>query len=98
MPYCRSTPAQKYSLPAPFSGAFGASRRQALILGAAVLLGSGGLLSSAVAATFPDRAITVVVPYSPAGGVDIVTRLVITPMAGWPAKRTGADMAERPRL
>ena len=91
MPYCRSTTAQKYSLPAPFSGAFGASRRQALILGAAVLLGSGGLLSSAVAATFPDRAITVVVPYSPAGGVDIVTRLVITPMADLLAQSVVVD-------
>lgn len=58
------------------------SRRQALGLGAAAL-GAGLALASgaAVAAGFPERAVTVVVPYSPAGGVDIVTRLVTTPMA-----------------
>lgn len=33
------------------------------------------------AADFPERPITVVVPYSPAGGVDIITRLVTNAMA-----------------
>ncbi|QXZ10274.1 tripartite tricarboxylate transporter substrate binding protein [Comamonas sp. Y33R10-2] len=36
---------------------------------------------AAHAADFPERSITVVVPYSPAGGVDIITRLVTTAMA-----------------
>lgn len=58
------------------------SRRQALGLGAAALGAGLALVSgAAVAAGFPERAVTVVVPYSPAGGVDIVTRLVTTPMA-----------------
>ncbi|WP_269058786.1 tripartite tricarboxylate transporter substrate-binding protein, partial [Comamonas testosteroni] len=57
------------------------SRRRALGLAAA--LGAGLMLAggAAIAAGFPERAVTVVVPYSPAGGVDIVTRLVTTPMA-----------------
>lgn len=58
------------------------SRRRALGLGAAALGAGLALVSgAAVAAGFPERAVTVVVPYSPAGGVDIVTRLVTTPMA-----------------
>ena len=58
------------------------SRRQVLSLGATVLAAGLMLASGATAAAgFPERAVTVVVPYSPAGGVDIVTRLVTTPMA-----------------
>ncbi len=36
----------------------------------------------AVAETYPERSISVVVPYSPGGGVDTVARLVATRMAG----------------
>ena len=50
------------------------------LLTSALLVGAG-LTQWANAAGFPDHAVTVVVPYSPAGGVDIVTRLVTTPMA-----------------
>ncbi|WP_043004630.1 Bug family tripartite tricarboxylate transporter substrate binding protein [Comamonas testosteroni] len=58
------------------------SRRQVLGLGATALAAGLMLTSGATAAAgFPERAVTVVVPYSPAGGVDIVTRLVTTPMA-----------------
>ena len=35
----------------------------------------------ATAAGYPERPVTVVVPYSPGGGVDIITRLVTPPMA-----------------
>ncbi|MDR0225144.1 MAG: tripartite tricarboxylate transporter substrate binding protein [Burkholderiaceae bacterium] len=53
------------------------SRRHALALLAsltALPLGAG-------AAGYPDRPVTVVVPYSPGGGVDIITRLITAPMA-----------------
>ena len=51
--------------------------RRSLMLGGMLL--ATGLGQSAWAAGFPERPVTVVVPYSPAGGVDIVTRLVTTP-------------------
>ena len=54
------------------------NRRQALNLGAAL---AGGLwLGKARAAGFPQRPLSVIVPYAPAGGVDIVARLVAAPM------------------
>ena len=55
------------------------STRRSLMLGGMLL--AVGLGQSAWAAGFPERPVTVIVPYSPAGGVDIVTRLVTTPMA-----------------
>ena len=61
----------RFAVPAASAGTGAAA------LGAGLALASG----AAVAAGFPERAVTVVVPYSPAGGVDIVTRLVTTPMA-----------------
>lgn len=55
------------------------STRRNLMLSGMLL--AAGLGQSAWAAGFPERPVTVIVPYSPAGGVDIVTRLVTTPMA-----------------
>ncbi len=39
------------------------------------------LATPAAAADYPDRPVTIVVPYSPGGGVDIVTRLVTRKMS-----------------
>ena len=50
-------------------------------LATALLLAAPGLVLTAHAAGYPDKPITVVVPYSPGGGVDIITRLITTPMA-----------------
>ncbi|KAA0890082.1 tripartite tricarboxylate transporter substrate binding protein [Pusillimonas sp. ANT_WB101] len=48
---------------------------------AILLMGSVLAMGSALAADFPDQPINIVVPYSPGGGVDIVTRLVTKKMA-----------------
>ncbi len=42
---------------------------------------SAAPLQSAIAADFPEHPVTIVVPYSPGGGVDIVTRLVTKKMS-----------------
>lgn len=48
---------------------------------ATALLAASCLPLAAQASTYPDKAVTVVVPYSPGGGVDIITRLITTPMS-----------------
>lgn len=50
-------------------------------LATALLLAAPCLVLNAHAAGYPDKPVTVVVPYSPGGGVDIITRLITTPMA-----------------
>jgi tripartite-type tricarboxylate transporter receptor subunit TctC len=47
----------------------------------ATLAAVAGMSLPAHASSYPEKTITVVVPYSPAGGVDIITRLVTPPMA-----------------
>ncbi|MEQ6436562.1 tripartite tricarboxylate transporter substrate binding protein [Comamonas sp. w2-DMI] len=54
------------------------NRRQALGL---IGLGLASLGPGARAAGFPQRPLTVIVPYAPAGGVDIVARLVAASMS-----------------
>src|SRR3546814_1489841 len=47
----------------------------------AIALGLGAVPAAQAAdAAYPDHPITIVVPYSPGGGVDIVTRLVTKKM------------------
>lgn len=48
---------------------------------AATLVASAATMGPAVAAEYPEHPVTIVVPYSPGGGVDIVTRLVTKKMA-----------------
>jgi len=57
--------------------------RSAFALAVSLGLGSGSAAyaSEAASVAYPERAITIVVPYSPGGGVDIVTRIVTKKMA-----------------
>ena len=41
-----------------------------------VLLGIGGLMASAVAQTFPERPVKLIVPYAPGGSADITARMI----------------------
>lgn len=54
--------------------------RAAFSLTAAAVLGTA-LLQTAMAADYPAQPVNIVVPYSPGGGVDIVTRLVTKKMS-----------------
>lgn len=57
------------------------TRRHALALLGTTAAAWAALPLVATAAGYPERPVTVVVPYSPGGGVDIITRLVTPPMA-----------------
>jgi len=57
------------------------TRRRAATLIAVATLAGPALPLTALAQAYPSRPITVVVPYAPAGGVDIVTRVVTQELA-----------------